>query len=76
VVSFVLSKMGLINHKFLIRYFRHAILIIFIAGAILTPTIDALSLMLFSLPLVALYGLGIIISYLVRAKSGSTAAGS
>jgi sec-independent protein translocase protein TatC len=69
VVAFVLSKMGVIDYRFLIRYFRHAIVIIFIAGAILTPTIDALSLTLFGLPLVALYGLSISISYLVSRKT-------
>ena len=64
VAAFVLSRMGLVNHRFLIRYFRHAIVIIFIAGAILTPTVDALSLMLFGLPLIALYGLSILICFL------------
>jgi sec-independent protein translocase protein TatC len=73
VVSFVLSKMGVINHQFLIRYFRHAIVVIFIAGAILTPTIDALSLMLFSFPLVMLYGLSIFISYLAEDKANMIA---
>lgn len=66
VVSFVLSKMKVINHQFLIRYFRHAIVIIFIAAAILTPTPDVLSQVIFALPLLILYGLSIVISYLVR----------
>jgi sec-independent protein translocase protein TatC len=74
VVAFVLSSMGVIDHGFLIRYFRHAIVIIFIAGAIITPTIDALSLMLFGLPLVGLYGLSIFISFLVRRKAIKAAA--
>ena len=68
IVSFVLSRMGLIDHRFMIRYFRHAIVIIFIAAAILTPTVDILSQSLFGLPLVALYGLSIFISYLTRSK--------
>ena len=66
VVSFVLSRMGLIDYKFMKRYFRHAIVVIFIAAAILTPTIDVLSQLLFGLPIVVLYGLGIFISYLAR----------
>ena len=69
VIAFVLSKMGVIDHLFLRRYFRHAIALIFIIGAIITPTVDALSLMLFALPLVGLYGLSIFISFLVRRKT-------
>jgi sec-independent protein translocase protein TatC len=61
--------MGVINHRFLIRYFRHAILLIFIAAAILTPTPDAASQILLGLPLVALYGLSILVSYLVKRRS-------
>ena len=68
VVAFVLSRLGVIDHKFLIRYFRHAIVIIFIAAAILTPAPDALSQILLALPLVALYSLSILISYLVGRK--------
>jgi sec-independent protein translocase protein TatC len=63
VVVFVLSKMGVINHRFMIRYFRHAILGIFILAAILTPP-DVLSQILLTLPLLALYGLSVLISFL------------
>ena len=69
VVAFMLSKMGVINHRFLIRYFRHAIVVIFIAAAVLTPAPDALSQILLALPLVALYALSILISYLVKRKT-------
>lgn len=69
VIIFVLSKMKIINHRFLKNYFRHAIVIIFAAGAILTPTPDVLSLMLFGLPLIVLYLLSIFISFLAQPKS-------
>ncbi|MCL2293322.1 MAG: twin-arginine translocase subunit TatC [Spirochaetes bacterium] len=69
VVAFALSKMGVIDHRFLIKYFRHAIVLIFIAAAIITPTPDALSQSLLALPLIALYGLSIFIAYLVSSKS-------
>ena len=67
VVSLVLSRMGLIDHRFLIRYFRHAIVVIFIAAAILTPP-DVLSQVLLALPLIVFYGLGIFISYMARQR--------
>ena len=67
IFAFILTKMGLIDHRFLIRYFRHAILVIFISAAILTPP-DVLSQILLALPLIILYGLGIIISYLIKKR--------
>ena len=69
VVSFVLSRMGVIDHRLLIRYFRHAIVIIFIAAAILTPP-DVLSQVLLGLPLIALYALSILISYWTKRRAG------
>lgn len=54
VISFILSKMEVIDYRFLKRNLRHAIIIIFIVGAVFTPTIDAVSLMFFGLPLTIL----------------------
>ena len=62
VVSFVLSRMGIINFRLMSRYFRHVIVIIFIASAILTPP-DIMSLILMSLPLILFYGISIFVSY-------------
>jgi len=52
-----------IDHRFLIRYFRHAVVAIFIAAAVLTPP-DVLSQVLLALPLLALYGLGAAVAFL------------
>ena len=67
VIAFVLSKMGVIDHHFLIRYFRYAIVAIFIIAAILTPP-DVLSQVLLALPLLALYALSILIAFLARQR--------
>jgi sec-independent protein translocase protein TatC len=67
VIAFVLSKIGLIDHKFLLRYFRHAIVLIFIIAAILTPP-DVLSQVLLAMPMLALYALSILISFFARPK--------
>ena len=63
VISFALAKMGIIDHRFMIRYFRYAIVGIFILAAILTPP-DVLSQILLALPLLALYALGILLAFL------------
>jgi sec-independent protein translocase protein TatC len=61
VVSFALVRMGVIDYRFLFRYFRHAIVAIFILAAIVTPP-DVLSQTLLALPLVGLYTLSILIA--------------
>ena len=68
VLAFVLSKMGVIDHRFLIRYFRYAIVAIFIVAAILTPP-DVLSQVLLALPLLALYALSILIAFFSGRKA-------
>ena len=68
VVSFLLSKMGIINHRFLIRYFRHAIVAIFIVATLLTPP-DVLTQILMALPLTLFYGISILISYIAGYKA-------
>jgi len=67
VVAFVLSKLGWINYKFLLRNFRYAIVIIFIVAAILTPP-DVLSQIMLAIPLLVLYALSILISFLAGPK--------
>jgi len=65
VAAFVFSKIGLIDHKFLLRNFRYAIVFIFIAAAILTPP-DVLSQILLAMPLLALYAVSILVSFFAR----------
>jgi len=67
VIAFVFSKLGWIDHKFLLRNFRYAIVLIFIIAAILTPP-DILSQILLALPLLLLYGLSILISFFAGQK--------
>jgi len=67
VVAFVFSKFGWIDHKFLLRNFRYAIVLIFIVAAILTPP-DILSQILLAGPLLVLYALSIAISFFAGQK--------
>jgi len=68
VAAFVLSKAGIIDHRLLMRYFRHAIVVIFIIAAILTPP-DVLSQILLALPLLLLYGVSVLVSRLAGGKA-------
>lgn len=61
VVSWLLAKFGLIKSKFMKRYRRHAIVIILILAAIVTPTSDIFTLTIVFLPIWLLYEISIIV---------------
>lgn len=66
VAAFFLGKAGIIDHKFLLRYARHAVVGMFVVGAILTPDVFTQTLM--AVPLMALYGLSILVVKLTEQK--------
>jgi sec-independent protein translocase protein TatC len=68
VVVFFLSKTGLVTPKLMRRYRRHAMVIILIIAALITPSPDVSSQLLVSLPLFLLYELSIFISAYVTRK--------
>ena len=59
VVLTMLAHVGLISVRFLERNRKYAILLAFVAGAILTPTPDAINQLLLAGPLLALYEISI-----------------
>ena len=67
VVSFVLSRMGVLKSDFLVRHARIAIVIIFIVAAILTPP-DIFSQFALAVPLLALYGISILVAMFAGRK--------
>jgi sec-independent protein translocase protein TatC len=68
VLIFLLTLLRILSPRFLIRHSRYAILIIVIAAAIITPTPDVFNLMLFAIPMCALYFVGVFFSYLLVLK--------
>jgi sec-independent protein translocase protein TatC len=69
MISFFLTKIGILTPAFMRKYRRHAIVIIFIAAAFLTPGTDPVSQLILAAPLVLLYEISILISKLARKKS-------
>jgi len=75
-VVFFLAKVGVVTAKFLLAQFKYAVLLIFIAAAVITPTGDPMTLMVFAVPMVTLYVFSILVAWLVgpkRDKSPATA---
>jgi sec-independent protein translocase protein TatC len=56
---------GLIDHRFLIRHSRYAVIFIALLAAILTPP-DLISQVLLMLPLTLLYAVSIGVAYVAR----------
>ena len=68
MVIYFLTKAGVVNKQMLKQYRRHAIVIILIFGATLTPP-DPFSQIVMAIPLVGLYEISIFISGKVKPKS-------
>jgi sec-independent protein translocase protein TatC len=68
VVIFFLTILGLVTARVLIRHLRYAILIIFITAAFITPSQDIPTMMVFALPTLALYLVGILVAWIFRRK--------
>lgn len=66
VFTFFLVRIGLWDHRMMLRNFRYAILVIFLAAAMLTPTPDVINQSLLALPMLVLYVLSIGVAYVWR----------
>lgn len=70
MLSFFLTKLGLLTPQFMRRHWRIAIVLILILAAIITPTVDPVNQSLLAIPLLLLYEISIWISKIsMRKKS-------
>jgi sec-independent protein translocase protein TatC len=67
-IVFFLARMGMVTPRFLIRNTKYAILIIFIAAAVLTPGPDVVSQTLMAAPMLVLYAISIVIAWVFARK--------
>lgn len=68
MVSLFLTKLGILTPSFMKKYRKHAIVIILVASAILTPGTDPVSQVILAVPLLLLYEISILISKIARKK--------
>jgi sec-independent protein translocase protein TatC len=68
MVSYFLSKIGILTPAFMKRYRRHAIVVILIIAGMITPGPDITSQVLLALPLFLLYEISILISKFAQKK--------
>jgi sec-independent protein translocase protein TatC len=72
-IVYSLARMGLVTARFLLKSFKYAILIIFIAAAVITPSGDMLTQTLFAAPMIGLYIISIAIAWLFGKKRSKRA---
>jgi sec-independent protein translocase protein TatC len=72
IFAFFLTRLGLIDYRAMVRYFRYAILGIFVVAVALTPP-DMVSPFLLAIPLLLLYGLSVGVAYVFRTRTPETA---
>lgn len=76
MISYFLSKMGVLTPKFMRKYRIHAIVVIFIIAAFVTPSPDMITQTLMALPMIVLYEVSIFISKFSQGNSSTLSDGS
>ena len=64
LVMFTLARLGVVNVRMLSRFRKFAIVLAFVAAAIITPTFDPVNQTLVAVPIIVLYELGILLARL------------
>ena len=65
VIIFFLTLLRLASPRFLLRHSRYAVLGITVLAAVVTPTPDVFNMMIFAVPMVLLFFIGLFASYLL-----------
>jgi sec-independent protein translocase protein TatC len=74
ILVLFLALAGIVSARQLLSGTRYAIVIAFIAGAILTPSPDVVSQVLMSVPMVVLYLVGVALAFFFEPKPAATTA--
>jgi sec-independent protein translocase protein TatC len=75
VLAYFLTRIGLLTPAFLRQKRRYGIVTIFVAAAVLTPSVDAFTQILLAAPLLVLYEISIWVSKLALPKPMKEALG-
>ena len=70
---FLLAKMGVLTARWMVKNFKYAVLAIFVIAAVITPSPDWVTQSIVAIPMLALYGLSILIALLVGRQKAKDA---
>ncbi len=71
-ISYVLARIGIITAGLLARSWKIALIVILLVAAIVSPTPDALNMMLFATPMMFLYLVSIFVAWFFGKKRTTT----
>jgi sec-independent protein translocase protein TatC len=63
-VGFVLSRIGLVDARFLVKKLKYAVFACVVVAAVVTPTTDPWNMLVIAGPMVLLYCIGIVVAWL------------
>lgn len=66
LISFILTKLKIINFQFLRKKYKYAIVVLFIIAAIITPTTDIFNMLIMAIPMILLYEVSIWVSKIAQ----------
>ena len=66
ILMLFLALFGIVDHKFFLKQWRYAVLIIFLVAAVICPLPDPIGMGLFASPMLVLYIVGVIVAYFVH----------
>jgi sec-independent protein translocase protein TatC len=72
LVIFLFAKIGWVNARTLAKQWRVAVVVIAIAAAMITPTVDPVNMSLVMLPMVVLYAFSVLLAFIAQPKSSSS----
>lgn len=76
MISYFLARFGILTPAFMRHYRRHAIVLILIIAAVVTPTTDPFTMSVFSIPMLLLYEISILIAKVAQRKRAEAATSS
>ena len=74
-LAFFLAKLHVVTARLLWGHIKYAVLAIFVAAAVLTPSSDPWNMFIFAAPMLCLYAIGIGVAWLAEPKRRSNHAG-
>jgi sec-independent protein translocase protein TatC len=71
-ITYVLSRIGIVDATMLVRHWRISLIVILIAAAVLSPTNDIPNMLLFAAPMLVLYVISVFVAWIFgRARTAS-----
>jgi sec-independent protein translocase protein TatC len=68
LLVFFLARFGIVSARFLLKQFKYAVLIIFILAAVITPSPDMVTQVIFAAPMLVLYAISIVVAWMFGGK--------